>query len=254
MRPKFIACCTPTLGSTSVEWASILRAMAWPMNIGYTNFFVRDEVGREIAEARNRCVQLALEYDNERHELSEVFWLDDDVLVMNRLALLVLRGHNRPIASGVYFTKCEPSEPLLFPGRGCGTAPFPAEGAHEMWGHGMGLALVRTEVYRRMLKELDLGVDKYGRPAWYRTTGYEHAEVDGDVVWTGGTEDLYFLENASKLGYKPLVDCTRAAFGWHYDRDKDVGFPLKQWKQWRGGESITWDTEKGAVEWQRPKT
>jgi hypothetical protein len=79
-RKKFIAVATPTLGSVSIEWASCLRAMAWPLNTGYINFFVIDDQGGEIAETRNRCVQLALDYDRGDCEVSHIFWIDDDVI------------------------------------------------------------------------------------------------------------------------------------------------------------------------------
>jgi hypothetical protein len=248
MRKKFIAACTPTLGSVSIEWASTLRAMAWPLNTGYVNFFTLDVQGGEIAETRNRCVQLALDYDTPACEVSHIFWLDDDVIA-SRMALLQLLSHNRDIASGVYFTRCDPAEPLIFPGRGAGTTPFVPDQAFETWGHGMGLTLIRTDVYRRMAAETDLGRDRYGRPAWYRTTGAETATFEDGVLWMGGTEDLYFLDAAGKLGYKPIIDTSRFAFGWHYDAAQRQGYPKKQWKQRMGGQPIVWDTPNGPVTW-----
>lgn len=250
-KKKFIACCATTLGSVSISWASVLRGMAWPLNTGYVNFFVVDEQGGEIAESRNRCVQLALDYDTPTCEVTHLFWIDDDVIVSTR-SLLRLLSHNRDIASGVYFTKCDPPEPLIFPGRGCGTTPFVPDQVFETWGHGMGLCLVRTEVYRRMARELDLGKDKYGRPAWYKTTGAEDATVDieDNIVWMGGTEDLYFLNEAAKLGYRPIVDTSRFAYGWHFDRETRQGYPKKQWAQFQRGETITWDTANGPKAWE----
>jgi hypothetical protein len=251
IRKKFIAVCTPTLGSVSISWASVLRGLAFPLNSGYVNFFVIDENGGEIAETRNRCVQLALDYETPTSEVSHIFWIDDDVIISTR-ALLKLLSLNRDIASGVYFTKCDPSEPLIFPGRGAGTTPFVPDQLIETWGHGMGLCLVRTEVYKRMAKELDLGRDKYGRTQWYKTTGAEHATVDPDdnSIWMGGTEDLAMLNEASKLGYKPVVDTSRQAFGWHFCRESRQGYPKRQWGQFMRGETITWDTPDGPKAWE----
>jgi hypothetical protein len=114
----------------------------------------------------------------------------------------------------------------------------------------MGLTLVRTDVYRRMARECDLGRDRYGRPAWYRTTGAETATVEDGVMWMGGTEDLYFLDAAGRLGYRPIVDTSRLAFGWHYDRERRQGYPKKQWGQRLRGEPIVWDTPDGPIAWE----
>ncbi len=248
-RKKFIALATPTLGSVSIEWASTLRALAFPLNTGYVNFFTIDVAGGEIAETRNRCVQLALDYETADCEVSHILWLDDDVIA-SRMALLRLLSHNTDIASGVYFTKCDPAEPLIFPGRGCGTTPFVPDQVFETWGCGMGICLVRTEVYRRMAREIDLGRDRYGRPAWYRTTGAEHATFEDGVLWMGGTEDLAMLNLAGSIGYRPVVDTSRLCFGWHYDAANRKGYPREQWQQRMTGQPIVWPTPDGPVTWE----
>ncbi len=114
----------------------------------------------------------------------------------------------------------------------------------------MGLCLIRTEVYRRMAKELPLGRDKYGHTAWYKTTGAETSTVEDGVVWMGGTEDLYFLNEAQKLGYQPWMNTRRFAFGWHFDRETRQGYPNKQWAQMMRGQEITWDTPDGPKTWE----
>lgn len=248
---KFIAFCTPTLGMVSIEWASALRAMTLPLNTGYSEAFGKDSVGGEIAEGRNGCVATALSYESDRREITHLFWLDDDV-VAPRSALMALMRHDADIASGVYFTKGEPCEPLIFPGRGCGTTPFVPDRVFETWGHGMGLALVRTSVYKRMLAELNLPRDRYGRPAWYKTPSAEDAEIVDETLFVGGTEDLYFLHRAGQMGYRPIVDTSRYAFGWHVNSETGLGYPLKQWKQYRARQPIVWDTPDGPVTWGWP--
>lgn len=249
-RKQFIAIATPSLGQVSIQWSRAFRSLGFPLNVGEVNDFVIDSVGGEIAECRNQCVARAMAFEKPDCEVSHVFWIDDDVLFTYR-ALLTLYYHRRDIASGVYFTKCEPSEPLIFPGRGCGTTQFIPNQTFETWGHGMGLTLIRTEVYRRMATELNLPKDKYGHTEWYKTTGFEHSKVEEDVRWLGGTEDLYFLDNAGKMGIKPLVDTSMGAFGWHYDRHSGKGYPVKQWNQYVLGQPIVWPTPDGDVIWNR---
>ncbi len=247
-----VAKCTPSLGQVSVWWSRMTESVLWPSNTGKAIFYLRDKVGGEIAEVRNAIVESVLAYDAQANPVSHLFWVDDDVLVFSG-ALRELLSHKRDIASGVYFQKMpgRTTEPLIYPTKNGGADHFVPDRYYEVWGHGMGLTLVRAAVYKRMRDELNLGLDKYGRPRWYHTTGPDDAvEVDaGGTVHTGYTEDLFFLDNAARLGYRPLIDTTKHAFGFHYDAEKDVGYPEEQWRQWVAGEPIRWWTAAGEVVW-----
>ncbi len=250
MPQKYLSLCTPSLGLVSIDWAGGLRGLVWPMNYGYVSFFNVDQHGGEIAEMRNSCVGKSLKFESEEREVTHIFWLDDDVYP-SRLVVPKLLALNTPIASGCYFSKCDAPEPLIFPGPVEGTSPFVPDQVLDVWGHGMGLCLIRTEVYRRMADELDLGTDKYGNPAWYRTLGGEHSTMSADGILRGAmTEDLYFLDRARELGYQPRVDTSAPAFGWHYDARKRQGYPQKQWGQMRAFGPVTWDTPEGLVTWK----
>lgn len=251
-KTKFIAICTPSLGMVSIEWASALRHLAMPINTGYCECFARDDAGGEIAEGRNFCVATALGHETETREISHLFWIDDDVIVP-RMALVRLLSHNADIASGVYFTKSEPSEPLIFPGPCAGTTPFVPDRVFPSWGHGMGLTLIRASVYKRMRDELGLPLDKYGLPEWYRTPGAVAGQTGEGVVFCGGTEDLDFLGRTEQLGYSSIVDTSRACFGWHFDGRANVGYPREQWEQAQALKPIVWNTPEGRVVWEAPK-
>jgi hypothetical protein len=250
---SMIAKCTPSLGNVSLWWTRATESIAWPTGgTGKAIFYLRDGVGGEIAEVRNGIVDAVLEYDRTTAPVSHLFWIDDDVLVFPGCLLELL--HQRvDICSGVYFTKMpgHGSEPLIYPERNGGADSFRPNEAYDVWGHGMGLTLVRTDVYKRMRDELKLPPDKYGRPSWYHTTKLDE-EIRQDetgILQFGWTEDLWFLENASKLGYKPRVVTTKHAFGFHYDARADKGYPEEQWKQWIAGEAIVWQTPDGPVTW-----
>lgn len=245
-RPKLVCLCTPSLGTVSLWWARAISAILWPQNIGKYVHFTQDVKGDEIAETRNRIVSdvLALE---EKHyvEIDSVFWVDDDVIVAAG-ALLQLYAHQRDIVSGVYFTKGEPSNPLIYPERLAGVSTFVPDTAMDVWGHGMGLCLVKAGVYRKMAKRCPK--DKYGRPQWYKTN--REMKLVGGMLDCGGTEDLHFLDRAGKLGYQPMVDCSKHAFGWHYDLKTGQGYPKRQWNQWAKNQSVTWQTPEGRVVWK----
>lgn len=244
---KIIAMCTPTLGEVSIHWHSDVQRLMWPLNCGRAFFYT---VGKPVAEARNECVFRAMEW-NKQHdsrEITHLFWVDDDVFVPEG-ALIALHNHRRDIASGVYFTRCEPGEALIFSGRGCGTVPFIPDQIMEVWGHGMGLTLITMAVYQRMLDE-GLPKDQFGMPEWYKTENEYKLDPKIGMAWHGGTEDLYFLDKTDKLGYRPLVDCTSNCFGWHYCRKAKMGYPKKQFIAMTKGEPVIFDTPQGPRQWK----
>jgi hypothetical protein len=215
--------------------------------------FVKDDMGGMIAEARNICVAEALRRDDEKTEVSHLFWLDDDVLC-HPFALVGLyhhayqRGWN--IVSGVYFTRAEVSEPLLFATRFGGPMAFIPDRTFEVWGGSHGLQLVNTEVYKRMAAQPDFPRDRNGNPQWYKKPSPEDPEVHDGETYVGGTEDLFFMNVASRMGIKAMADTSRPCFGWHVDLETGQGFPKKQWEQRRKNEPITWDTPEGVLSWK----
>lgn len=238
MKKRSVIRVTPTLGTVSHWWSQAVDRLLTPMNMLKGSIFMVDEVGGMIAECRNAAVARVLkDYDDERQEAEAVFWLDDDV-IPSPGALRQLHWHDKPIVSGVYFTK-EPdalAQPLIFPSPVGGTlkyqpAPDGEQRSEQVWMGSMGLSLVKVEVYKRMLAELELGKDVNGNPQWYKTTCGQ-VEQDGDALDLGGTEDSFFMALAAKLGYTCTVDMTKYAFGFHYDAHSRCGFPQPQWRQY----------------------
>jgi hypothetical protein len=240
---RSIAVLTPTLGQVSMFWHSALVDLVWPMNMGKAFIPTMDTKGNEIGQMRNRLVSMALSFAEQQGiDLEAIMWVDDDVIV-SKLAMVQLCTHDRDIASGVYFAKGEPEAgPLIFAGASCGTMPFKPGETFEAYGWSQGLCLIRPQVYRRMKDELDLGTDSYGNPNWYKVP--EFGVDEHGCLTVGGTEDFHFFENASKLGYRPLIDCTKFAFAFHYDAATRTGFPKMQWNQWIRREPIIWPANR----------
>lgn len=281
MGAAFIAKCTPSLGNVSLWWARCTETILWSQNSSKAIFYLRDKAGGEVGEVRNAIVDSVLDYDR-GNPVSHLFWIDDDVLVFPGCLLNLLEvsklHNNAPIVSGVYFTKQEGnlSTPLIFREKHGGPDLFIPDQAYPVWGHGMGLTLVRTEVYKKMRDELDLGLDKYGLPQWYHTsTDAEVWQDEHGTIHTAMTEDLWFCDNAAKLGIQPIISTHKHAFGFHYESAPmvkkdgrwfrvplidylehrgekqmlDKGYPEKQWKAWIQGAPIVWGTPNGPVTW-----
>jgi hypothetical protein len=218
-----------------MRWACRLRHVQLPLNCRFSEIVIE---GARVDEARNAIVGAAVK----NPEFSHVWFLDDDVLVHGH-ALLQLLAAKKDIVAGVYFTKGPFGEPLIFEHEGAGATEYLAgTGLRRVWGCGMGLTLIRTAVFRRMADELDLGVDGYGSPRWFYTSGDKAGETERM------TEDLWFCQNAERLGIERYVDTSPYAFGWHWDKTAGHAWPQPQWSQHDAGEPVKWDITDDALE------
>ena len=216
----------PTLGKVSMRWAIAHRGIRSPMNCAVGELI---EQGRPVDIARNRIVKLAIEMKDPTH----VLFIDDDVLVHPHCLIQLLKN-DVDIVSGVYFSKGDASEPLIFNEPGYGTMEYvPGTGLHKVWGHGMGLTLIKMDVFRRMSETVNLGTDELGSPRWFFT--------EGDEPGSGRqmTEDLWFCEKANEAGFDRHVDMSWWCFGWHYCMERETAFPEEQWKQFQQGKTVT---------------
>lgn len=244
-----IALGIPSFGMVHLFFAARLLNLRFPMNSIVRQFFV---VGKEVGEARNEIVSRALAIEEEDSTLrcSHVFFLDDDVL-FHPDALNQLLSHQRPIVSGLYYTKTHVPTPLVLHGEYDGTARSWVPGELiECWGHGMGLTLIQADVFRTLRDRGDLGVDAGGHPNWFQTTRDQAiVRPDGVTNVFNQTEDMKFLMKAREFGFTAAVDTSAAAFGWHLDTRTKTAYPKKQWTEFMETGRITWQTDKGPVVW-----
>lgn len=239
----------PSFGMVHLFWLARYYNLRMPMNTIQKHIYV---VGKEVGDARNEIVAkaLSLEEADPTIRCSKIFFLDDDVLV-HPDALLKLLEHDRPIVSGLYYTKTSVPTPLVLLDDYAGTKRswIPGE-LVECHGHGMGICLIDADVFRRVRDELPIGVDKHGFPAWFATTKDAAVlKADGSRQVMNQTEDMRFLGRARELGYGTAVDTSAQAFGWHLDTKTMTAYPAKQWQEFSQKGTITWDTDKGPVTW-----
>lgn len=235
----------PSFGMVHMFFVGRLYNLRMPMNRIVRQVYV---IGREVGHARNEIVAraLAIEQDDPTLRCSHVLFLDDDVL-FHQDALLKLLANDRPIVSGLYYTKSDVPTPLVLHGEYGGTARAWTPGdVVECWAHGMGLTLIQAEVFRRMRDEGHIGLDEHGYPNWFTTTR------DDIVVTPSGwraianqTEDVAFLRRAADLGYQPCVDTSQTAFGFHFDTKAQTGYPAPQWREFCDRGTVTWPMSDG---------
>lgn len=249
LQREFVAIGIPSFGMVHLFFAARLLNLRMPMNRVVRWFYV---VGKEVGAARNEIVDEALAFDGTDMRCSHVLFLDDDVL-FHPESLNQLLSHARPIVSGLYYAKAQVPTPLVLHGESGGIEREWTPGdLVECEGHGMGLTLVEADVFRRLRDETALGTDAYGKPNWFTTTRDRTilAPNGVDAAVVNQTEDMAFLTRAKALGYRPAVDTSALAFGWHFDSKRLVGYPTKQWKQFCETGSITWETKVGPVTWE----
>lgn len=239
-----VAFCTPhrmirlpngqeILDTITVQWHRHRTGLALGTNCNFIQFY---EDGKEIGEARDSAVRRLLAHDPQPKYL---FFLDDDVLpLFDAFVKLFFRLQTEPefdIAAGVYCVKGF-HDPLIYAGDGCGPFWDWAVGdllttkSHGITGTHMGLTLIRTSLFQRML---DAGVVNDNVP-FFKTV---------KETWQNksrsGTEDLYFYQLANKVGCQIVVDTSVLAG--HIDKKTGVtwGLPLDsppaKRAKWLGG-------------------
>lgn len=235
--------CRPSMAVSmfwAMQFAKLSASGAWPQNTARAFNVALNRGGKDtIAQARNHLVARAFETQGGgNHQIAYFAWQDDDVIPISEKVWKCLHHHDVDIACGTYFSREEFCNPLIFKGNGSGPDRFIPNRHYQVWGCHMGLTLVKASVYHEMARELDLGKDENGNIAYYKVGGvYE-------------TEDLYFYDNADKLGLKTVVDTSKHAFAFHHDLATGKGYPEKQWDEFITGQPIKWEAQDGAItEW-----
>lgn len=202
----FVVKGVPSFGTVSTHFMQAFAGQQFPLVSSSVDCIV---LNKPIADARNEIVQFALDQD-----ANYIYWLDDDVIAPPD-SFLKLWRHQKDIINGVYWSKSNPPMPLVF--RGHLEAPYlnwHVGDLIEIDAAGNGLTLVKTEVYRKIEKEI--------KGPWYSV---EYGSFPG-VKETpyNNTEDLYFYAKARKAGYKIWADTSIQAF--HFEKNSGVMYNM----------------------------
>ena len=199
----------PTRGMISdrvvQSWMGLIR----PMNqkcIG--PIFIR---GYEVGQAYNMAVEMILG----NPELSKWKYMltieEDNLPPPDALIKLYESMDEYDVVGGLYWTKGEGGQPMIYGDPSVEPLNFipqmpKAETLQQARGLGMGFNLFKIDIFKD---------PKLPKP-WFETKQEFIPNVGAKVY----TQDLYFYENAGKLGYKFACD-TRIKVG-HFDAASDV--------------------------------
>ncbi len=199
----------PTRGMISDRVVQAWMGLMRPMNQKVIGpIFFR---GYEVGHAYNMAIEMVLN----NPELSKWKYLltieEDNLPPPDGLLKLYESMDKFDVVGGLYWTKGEGGQPMIYgdpsvtplnfiPQKPLSDAIQPANGL------GMGFNLFKIEMFKD---------PKLPKP-WFETK-QEYIPGKGSL---GYTQDLYFYENAGKLGYKFACD-TRVKVG-HFDAGSDV--------------------------------
>ena len=195
----------PTRGTVSTHFMMARAMLQGPLAISWADLVITDDLciekgfnPKSVAAKK----QLAAEYAVEQG-CEWVLFIDDDVLFPPN-TLLKLLSWGKDIVNGVYWSKSDPSVPLVFKGH--------MQGSYYDWhvgdfieidSAGMGLTLIKTKVFKEMPKP------------WF-SENYVYHQLDGAPSKNNATtEDLYFYKKARDFGFKVYCDTSLQAY--HYD-------------------------------------
>jgi len=156
-----------------------------------------------LGRARNSIVQEALKTD-----ATHLCFVDSDMII-HPGALTGLLNRNVDVVSALYFTRTPPHTPVVFHD---GTKPHEPwigykPGLSKVWVIGMGFALVRLDVFRRMSQ-------KYGDEKWFT---FDNDEGE-DVNFCRRCHEMaipVFLDANVKCGHVAEVVIGEEHFRWH---------------------------------------
>jgi len=226
-----IMVCIPSLGMVSIPWHSRMMNLATPMN--KTCLFIYS-VGMEVDDARNELVHACLTFKSDTEEISHVFFVDDDVL-LGYNALPKLYEQDKDVISGLYYSKSDPSYPLMFADNNGGGVirEWEKDATIPVAALPMGCTLIKIDVFRKLQDSLPK--NKKGRTEFFRTI--HKGTVVNQITLTESskkinivpyvTEDVWFCRILEKHGIERFVDTS--VFCWHWNEKEKVGYPKETW-------------------------
>jgi hypothetical protein len=239
---------TPSAGTVRMEWVMARYGQSIPANwsqvqlIQWINGYV--PLRFQVADAQNLIVKEVLDKDMEWLLLVE----DDVILPPNTFMAMneYMREGKTPIVSGLYFTRSEPSEPLIYRGRG-NSYYTDWQMGDKVWVDGVptGILLVHHSILKVMWDESEEYIVGGTRTRKVFETPIKtwYDEATGQFNTTTGTSDLEWCSRIIKEGVfkkagweefenkkHPFLMDTRL-FCRHIDRNTGITYPDHYWKK-----------------------
>jgi hypothetical protein len=197
----------PCIGSVPVKVVSSWWNMFFPPNQKVLKMY---PTGMEVGAAYSECIEMILSHP----DLSQYKYIltleSDNVPPPDGAVKLLTQMENNPhfaCIGGLYYTKGEGGVPQIWGDINdpvLNFRPVPPRPGElvECCGTGMGFNVFRLSMFR----------DERLRRPWFKTTA---SQAEGCF-----TQDLYFWNDARKLGYRAAIDCS--VLVGHYSQEDDI--------------------------------
>lgn len=204
-------CIIPTRGVIPAKVVQSWLSLMSPMNQKFIRIFM---IGMEVGEAYSAAIDMILS-NPELSKWKYILTMEEDNMPGPDGLLKLFEAINTPpgydVVSGLYWTKGEGGQPMLYGDINSIPLNFipqvpKVDTVQPCNGLGMGMTLFRLDIFKD---------PKLPKP-FFKTT-QEHKSGVGTKVYT---QDLYFFENAGRLGYHFAVD-THVKVG-HFDIERDI--------------------------------
>lgn len=201
-------CIVPTRGVIAAKVVQCWMGILTPMNQKFMKVFI---IGLEVGQAYNSAVEMILQ-NPELSKWKYILTLEEDNMPPPDGLLKLYENMDKfDAVGGLYWTKGEAGQPMIYGNPHAMPKNFipqipQVDTIQEANGLGMGFTLFKLDMFKD---------DKIPRP-WFKTL---QEYVPGQGV-RSYTQDLYFFENAGRVGYKFACD-TRVKVG-HYSLDEDM--------------------------------
>ncbi len=179
-------------------WALSMMNLKFPHGMRLGQYA---SMGLKRDEARNKLVEKAIAEDAEY-----ILFIDDDTAppfdtVTKLMQELETRDKHTVVCAGIYTSKNEPIEPLVFMAHGAGPYwNWKFGDVFECWGIATGCMLIRTSVFKQIPKP------------WFKDINSIEEVDDPAIFGPDGkpdefrmTDDLYFCQKLSNAGFKVLA-------------------------------------------------
>ncbi len=199
----------PTRGQVSAKVVQSWMSLMKPMNQKVIGPLFA--IGMEVGDAYNAMVEMIMA-SPELSTWKYVLTIEEDNMPPPDGLLKLYEGMDEyDVVGGLYWTKGEGGQPMIYGDPAVEPMNFipqvpQTEGLQPANGLGMGFNLFKIEIFKN---------PNLPRPFFKTLNEF----VPGQGA-RGYTQDLYFYENAGKLGYKFACD-TRIKVG-HYDATMDI--------------------------------
>ena len=238
---------TPTLGLIRMEWAVARYGQVIPSNwskvdmVQYLNSFI--PMRYSVADAQNLIVAEAI---NRGYEW--ILFLEDDTIPPPDAFIRFndyMRKGDIPVVSGLYFTRSDPAEPMVYRGRGNSYYTDWKLG-DKVWVDGVptGMLLVKTDLMKKVWDnspEYTSNGMRARRVFHTPETTFFNEETGAQEVVVG-TSDLDWCKRVIQEGYLKdypavankkypyLIDTNISCM--HIDRNDGTQFPLEGIQEW----------------------